>query len=113
MKKRLWRVTILLVALLLSEIFLFIATYRNLNQSIQNERIDSIEQMSTLISEKLLLLRQHYDDMVRQAAYIITSNQVRFQDMETLLAFEQLYLLAEDGSCVSLKGEKIVLNRKK
>ena len=110
MKKRLWRVTILLAALLLSEIFLFIATYRNLNQSIQNERIDSIEQMSTLISEKLLLLRQHYDDMVRQAAYIITSNQVRFQDMETLLAFEQLYLLAEDGSCVSLKGEKIVLS---
>lgn len=109
---RLRRITLLLAALLVSEIFLFTATYRHLNDSIQNERIDSIEQMSTLISEKLLLLRQHYEDTVRQAACVITSNHIQSLDQgqELLLAFEQLYLLGEDGSCVSLKGEKIVLS---
>lgn len=109
---RLRRITLLLAALLISEIFLFTATYRHLNNSIQNERIDSIEQMSTLISEKLLLLRQHYEDTVRQAACVITSNRIQSlaQGRKLLLAFEQLYLLAEDGSCISLKGEKIVLS---
>lgn len=106
------RMTVLLVCLLLSEVFIFTVTYRHLNQSIQNERIDSIEQMSTLISEKLLLLRQTYEDKVRQAALVITSNHVQSLDQgqELLLAFEQLYLLAEDGSCISLTGERIVLS---
>lgn len=105
-------VTLLLAALLILEVFLFTATYRHLNQSIQKERIDSIEQMSTLISEKLLLLRQNYGDQVRQAARVITSNHVHSLDQgrALLLAFEHLYLLAEDGSCISLTGEKIVLS---
>lgn len=106
------RVTLLLVVLLILEVFLFTSTYRHLNQSIQNERVDSIEQMSTLISEKLLLLRQNYEDKVRQAARVITSSNVRSlaQGQELLQGFEQLYLLAEDGSCISLTGEKIVLS---
>lgn len=106
------RVTLLLVVLLILEVFLFTSTYRHLNKSIQNERIDSIEQMSTLISEKLLLLRQNYEDKVRQAARVITSSNVRSlaQGQELLQGFEQLYLLAEDGSCISLTGEKIVLS---
>ncbi|WP_418667055.1 hybrid sensor histidine kinase/response regulator [Allofournierella sp.] len=109
---RVRKTTILLAALLISEIFIFTATYRHLNQAIQNERIDSIEQMSTLISEKLLLLRKSYVDKVRQAALVISSSQIRSLDygQEQLLGFEQLYLLAEDGSCVSLAGEKIVLS---
>lgn len=109
---RLRRITILLTVLLIFGIFLLTVTYRQLNQSIQNERIDSIEQMSTLISEKLFLLRQNYEDKVRQAARIIMDNQVRSLDQgqALLLAFERLYLLAEDGSCTSLAGEKIVLS---
>lgn len=106
------RVTLLLAVLLVFEVFLFTASYRHLNQSIQNERIDSIEQMSTLISEKLLLLRQNYEDKVRQAALVIMDSHVRTLDQgqSLCLPFEQLYLLAEDGSCVSLTGEKIVLS---
>ena len=109
---RLRRITILLTVLLIFGIFLLTVTYRQLNQSIQNERIDSIEQMSTLISEKLFLLRQNYEDKVRQAARIIMDNQVRSLDQgqALLLAFERLCLLAEDGSCTSLAGEKIVLS---
>lgn len=108
---RLRRITILLAVLLISEIFLFAASYRHLNQSIQHERIESIEQMSTLISEKLLLLRQNYEDKVQQAACVITSNHVQTLDQgqALLMTFEQLYLLAEDGSCISLNGERIVL----
>ncbi|MBT9775118.1 response regulator [Clostridium sp. MCC353] len=103
--------TLLLALLLIFEVFLFTTAYRHLNQSIQNERIDSIEQMSTLISEKLLLLRQNYEDKVRQAACVIMGNRIRSLDQgrELLLAFEQLYLLSEDGSCISFSGEKIVL----
>lgn len=109
---RLRWITIILAALLISEIFMFTATYRYLDRSIQNERIDSIEQMSTLISEKLLLLRQNYEDRIQQAALVITSNHVQSleQGRELLVGFEQLYLLAEDGTCISLSGEKIVLS---
>ena len=109
---RLRQITILLVFLLVSEFVIFVSTYRHLNQSIQNERIDSIEQMSTLITEKLLLLRQGYEDKIRQAALTITSNHVQSLERgrELLMAFEQVYLLAEDGSCISLTGEKIVLS---
>lgn len=109
---RLRRITILLAVLLIADIFLFTAAYRHLNHSIQNERIDSIEQMSTLISEKLLLLRQNYEDKVRQAALIISDNHVQSinQGQTMLLTYDKLYLLAEDGSCISLTGEKIVLS---
>ena len=105
------RITLMLVILLVLEVSLFTATYRHLNQSIQNERIDSIEQMSTLISEKLLLLRQNYEDKIEQAARVITSNHVQSlkQGQDVLIGFEQLYLLAEDGTCISPTGERIVL----
>lgn len=105
-------ITIMLAILLVSEILLFTATYRYLNKSIQNERVESIEQMSTLISEKLLLLRQNYKDRIQQVARVITSNNVQSleQGKELLLGFEQLYLLGEDGTCISLTGEKIVLS---
>lgn len=109
---RLRRITILMAVLLISEIFLFTATYRHLNQSIQNERVESIKQMSTLISEKLLLLRKNYEDRIQQAAFVITGKHVQSleQGKELLTGYEQLYLLAEDGTCTSLTGEKIVLS---
>ena len=49
---------------------------------------------------------------VRQAARIIMDNQVRSleQGRRRSWRIEQLYLLAEDGSCTSLAGEKIVLS---
>ncbi len=108
---RLVRATLVLAVLFFLEVFLFTAAYHHLNLSIQNERIDSIEQMSTLISEKLLLLRQNYEDRVRQAALVITGSHVQSmeQGRKVLLPFENLYLLAEDGTCISLTGERIVL----
>lgn len=111
-KPRLKWVTLVLSVLLMFEVFLFTAAYRYLNQSIHNERIDSIEQMSTLISEKLFLLKHNYEDKVRQAALVLMSSRIRTmgEGISLLTAFEQLYLLAEDGSCISLTGEKIVLS---
>lgn len=109
---RLKWITVLLAVLLISEIFLFTFTYRHLNQSIQNERIDSIEQMSALISEKLLLLRRNYEDKIQQAALTISNNHIQSleQGQKLLLGFEQLYFLAEDGTCTSLTGKNIVLS---
>lgn len=105
------KATLLLTVLLTFEVLWFTSAYRHLSQSIQKERIDSIEQMSTLISEKLLLLRQNYEDKVRQAGYIIMDSHIRSfeQGRALLLAYDQLYLLAEDGTCISLTGEKIVM----
>ncbi|WP_333685358.1 hybrid sensor histidine kinase/response regulator [Enterocloster lavalensis] len=100
-----------MTVLLTFEVLWFTSAYRHLSQSIQKERIDSIEQMSTLISEKLLLLRQNYEDKVRQAGHIIMDSHIRSfeQGRALLLAYDQLYLLAEDGTCISLTGEKIVM----
>lgn len=105
------KATLLLTVLLTFEVLWFTSAYRHLSQSIQKERIDSIEQMSTLISEKLLLLRQNYEDKVRQAGHIIMDSHIRSfeQGRALLLAYDQLYLLAEDGTCISLTGEKIVM----
>ena len=105
------KATLLLTVLLTFEVLWFTSAYRHLCQSIQKERIDSIEQMSTLISEKLLLLRQNYEDKVRQAGHIIMDSHIRSfeQGRALLLAYDQLYLLAEDGTCISLTGEKIVM----
>lgn len=105
------KATLLLTVLLTFEVLWFTSAYRHLSQSIQKERIDSIEQMSTLISEKPLLLRQNYEDKVRQAGHIIMDSHIRSfeQGRALLLAYDQLYLLAEDGTCISLTGEKIVM----
>ena len=46
---RLVRATLVLAVLFFLEVFLFTAAYHHLNLSIQNERIDSIEQMLSLI----------------------------------------------------------------
>ena len=98
------KATLLLTVLLTFEVLWFTSAYRHLSQSIQKERIDSIEQMSTLISEKLLLLRQNYEDKVRQAGHIIMDSHIRSfeQGRALLLAYDQLYLLAEDGTCREL-----------
>ena len=56
------KATLLLTVLLTFEVFWFTSAYRHLSQSIQKERIDSIEQMSTLISEKLPQQKQLFRD---------------------------------------------------
>ena len=43
----------LLLAMLLVSVFAFAGTYSNLNQSINEERVESVQQIGSLISKKL------------------------------------------------------------
>lgn len=104
--------TVLLVALIIFEIIGFTYSYKNLNRSIQNERIDSVQQISELISGKLSMLRDHYVYELKQSAQVLTYSEVSTLEEanEVLMGAEDLYLLEENGACTSLKGDAIVLS---
>lgn len=102
----------LLLVLMAAELAAFMLSYKNLNQSIQNERISSVRQISVLVSEKLILLREHYEHELKQSKeFLVNADISTLEEAEdVLMGAEDLYLLAEDGTCVSLKGEPIVFS---
>lgn len=102
----------LLLVLMVAELAAFMLSYKNLNQSIQNERISSVRQISVLVSEKLILLREHYEHELKQSKeFLVNADISTLEEAEdVLMGAEDLYLLAEDGTCVSLKGEPIVFS---
>lgn len=102
----------LLLVLMVAELAAFMLSYKNLNQSIQNERISAVRQISVLVSEKLILLREHYEHELKQSKeFLVNADISTLEEAEdVLMGAEDLYLLAEDGTCVSLKGEPIVFS---
>ena len=102
----------LLLVLMAAELAAFMLSYKNLNQSIQNERISAVRQISVLVSEKLILLREHYEHELKQSKeFLVNADISTLEEAEdVLMGAEDLYLLAEDGTCVSLKGEPIVFS---
>lgn len=102
----------LLLVLMVAELAAFMLSYKNLNQSIQNERISAVRQISVLVSEKLILLREHYEHELKQSKeFLVNADIATLEEAEdVLMGAEDLYLLAEDGTCVSLKGEPIVFS---
>ena len=91
---------------------LFAKSYNELNASIQNERMASITQLGTLISDKVLLLRKGYMDATRQlASTLMYSGAETLEDMERLFEHDQDFMLITDGgSYMMLDGRRMILN---
>lgn len=104
--------TILMTILVFAEFATFIIGYRHLNQSMQNERIDSVGQLGALISEKLSLLRGQFEVELRQSAQTLMYTGVSTsREANAVLAdTEDLYLMTAGGACLSLQGAPIVFS---
>ena len=102
----------LLLAMLLVSVFAFAGTYSNLNQSINEERVESVQQIGSLISKKLKLLKQgHEEDAEMSARFLTHSGAITMEEVKSLLGdSKETYLLAEDGRCLSLEGQAIVIS---
>lgn len=102
----------LLLAMLLVSVFAFAGTYSNLNQSINEERVESVQQIGSLISKKLELLKQgHEKDAEMSARFLTHSGAITMEEVKSLLGdSNETYLLAEDGRCLSLEGQAIVIS---
>lgn len=102
----------LLLAMLLVSVFAFAGTYSNLNQSINEERVESVQQIGSLISKKLKLLKQgHEEDAEMSARFLTHSGAITMEEVKSLLGdSNETYLLAEDERCLSLEGQAIVIS---
>lgn len=91
---------------------LFAKSYNELNVSIQNERMTSITQLGTLISDKVLLLRKGYMDATRQlASTLMYSGAETLEDMGRLFEYDQdLMLITAGGSYMMMDGRRMLLN---
>ena len=86
----------LLLAMLLVSVFAFAGTYSNLNQSINEERVESVQQIGSLISKKLKLLKQgHEEDAEMSARFLTHSGAITMEEVKSLLGdSNETYLLA-------------------
>ena len=52
-------------------LLLFIRAYQKLNASILNERVEAVQQLGFLLSDKVAMLKDAYADETRQLAFKI------------------------------------------
>lgn len=102
---------ILLVVLLMGT-WAFVRAYSDLNQSIHEERVESVQQISDLVSRKLSLLKElHEDETATAAQFLSHSNASTMSEMSELLShLSGIYLMMDDGRCLSLEGKAIVIS---
>ena len=102
---------ILLVVLLMGT-WAFVRAYSDLNQSIHEERVESVQQISDLVSRKLSLLKElHEDETATAAQFLSHSNASTMSEVSELLShLSGIYLMMDDGRCLSLEGKAIVIS---
>lgn len=57
-------------------LLLFIRAYQKLNASILNERVEAVQQLGFLLSDKVAMLKDAYADETRQLAFMLENSQV-------------------------------------
>lgn len=103
--------SILALALALG-IFAFASSYRQLQQSIRNERAASVEQLASLITGKVSQLRSTYLDKATQLAGTIehsgagSLSDIAYLDSDTTL----IALVGENGGYTTLDGSPLVIH---
>ncbi len=91
---------------------LFAQSYRRLNESIQNERAEAVGQIGTLISQRVMRLKQAYISELESTVYTLEHAGFTTFD-EVRAAFSSsgsLIVLNEDASFQTLAGEYVVFS---
>lgn len=93
--------------LFLCSMLLFIYSYRSLNRSIQDERINSVQQLGELISDKVSMLRDDYaKEATRFAALLKNSGVSDSKTLRTLFPDGDILLVTDTGMMLSLDGSR-------
>lgn len=105
---------VLFSVIFLGCMFTFANAYKELNLSIQNERIQSVQQLGVLISEKITMLRNSYKEETEQLASVLMHSRI-----ENMEQFEEIFsesgdilLVTESGELVSPDGDKWLIDDK-
>lgn len=106
--------SIFLIVLVVAEVVMFAGSYKRLNTAIQNERIRSVQQISGLVSEKLRLLYGNYETELQQSKKTLVQSHITSLQSacDALVDPDDLYVMTEEGVCISLHGEPIVFSSK-
>lgn len=102
------RIILIILALVLVVFgLLFIRSYKNLNLSIQDERVKSVEQIGALLSDKVNQLKEVYIEDTKQISKLITNFDINSkEELKNVLADEDEFLLVtEEGRFQALSGE--------
>lgn len=107
--------TAVLVVLSVSSVCLFAKTYSRLDTSMQRERVASITQLGTLISDKVLLLQESYIDVTMQLASALTNSEAKtLSDVRKLFEYHpNLMLVTAGGGYRMLDGTRPILDHVK
>lgn len=107
--------TAVLVVLSVSSVCLFAKTYSRLDTSMQRERVASITQLGTLISDKVLLLQESYIDVTMQLASALTNSEAEtLSDVRKLFEYHpNLMLVTAGGGYRMLDGTRPILDHVK
>lgn len=102
----------ILAAALLLGTFSLAASYRQLQQSIRDERVNSVEQIASLITGKVAQLRNNYvAEATRLAQTIEHSESGSIGDISYLGNNDELIaLVSESGSYTMIDGSPLVIN---
>lgn len=89
-------------------LLLFAQSYRELNRSIQDERVASVQQLGILISDKVSMLRDDYAEETQRLATILMNSDIT--DMEVLQRIfsgsGDILLVTDTGNFLSVDGSR-------
>lgn len=96
-------------ALLLCAYF-FTEAYEKLNDSIRQERVEAVQEIGVLLSDRVQSLRQRYLKYVELYKDDVEQDVDSMDDFRTVFQDKEFVLLCmEDGSFITLSGEKAVV----
>lgn len=100
-------------------LLLFIRAYQKLNASILNERVEAVQQLGFLLSDKVAMLKDAYADETRQLAFMLENSQVTSREEmrrmfsgsgDILLVTAAGNLQAMDGRMWIIKDDDLRIN---
>lgn len=100
-----------LMVILIGFGFLLARSYGELNLSIQNERVSSVEQLGVLLSDKVNQLKTVYTKDIEQLANVISGFQISSKEElnHILHDGEHVLLITEDGMFRALDGSNWII----
>lgn len=98
-----------LSATALSSIIMFIFSYNQLNHSIQNERVSALQEIASLISNKISTLKSAYVRETAQLGRMLDNSTIgHIDDLRYMIENdEELLLIAADRTLLTLDGKPI------
>ncbi len=92
-------------------LLLFIRAYQKLNASILNERVEAVQQLGFLLSDKVAMLKDAYADETRQLAFMLENSQVTSrEEMRRMFSGSgDILLVTAAGNLQAMDGRRWII----